>query len=652
MSIASSINNPKVTPTPFMQNTLTQPDAPSLPMHDAVNTASGELSSTASSPDHHTVQTPVITTRENSKATTFESMPRAIIQGNADAQGNLSVISGRECDAKTHYAKAVKCFRLAEEQQLARAQGKPVESRGCGDPVERNYAKAVKHYHLAADLGHISSQHNLGIIYATGQGVAQNHANAFKYFQLAAERGNFKAQYNLGVAYEYGRGVEPNHAEAFRCYRLAADQGHVAAQYNLGLAYEYGRGVESNHVEAFRCYQLAADQGHVVAQLNVGEMYNNGCGVAQSAHDAVGYYKLAADQGNALAQYSLGFLHHYGNGVERSFEKAIEYYRLAADQGDVESMVSLGTMYEKGCGVAVHHANAIQYYQLAAAQGHALAQYNLGVMHQKGAGVVRNYVKAAEYYELAAEQGDNEAQRKLGELYRDGKGVLPDAEKAMRCFWKANRSTNVIDFSHAGITDEMMQHLPGLFEEFGAYIQTNERLGVTDLDLSMNSMTDNSAPFIALILRHTRTLTELSIEYCGITDHGMTHILDALKNYNTSVVDFAFYGLSTTNKETLDTLIEQNRTINKILGGLETCYPMEVPKAFDILPMDISRQLLSTIAVVHAKNPPPSNIISLIASLIFPKPATTRQAVDEAYNFFMSDPASTSRNAGIKQKHS
>lgn len=428
----------------------------------------------------------------------------------------------------------------------------------------------------------------------------------------------------------------------FESFRQAADQGQARAQYNLGLLYKQGLDIARSDTEAVKNFQLAAGQGYARAQYHLGVMYKEGRGVAQNYAKAVEYFHLAAGQGHAHAQYHLGVIYQDGEGVTQNYTEAIKYYHLAADQGHADAQYNLGDIYRNKRYAGHDYAKSVKHFQLAADQGHDYATLYLGHMYAHGVGVAKDYAKTLKCYQLAADQGNDQAQRHLGVLYQDGIGIPRDAEKAMRYFWKANRETGVIEMSN--INDNTLQHLPDLFEEFGGYGQTNELQSVRELKLSNSAITDISAPIIALILKRTQTLTKLFLRNTDITCQGMEIILDALKNHNMSVIYCVFPETSLATDETLRKLSEQNTEIKNIMDGFDKNYPTYVPKPFDILPMEVLRQLLQTIAVVHTKIPAPpeqstiSSIITSIRSMFVSKPATTGQVMDNVYNVFTSDP--------------
>ena len=58
-------------------------------------------------------------------------------------------------------------------------------------------AAAVKWYRKAADQGLAKAQHNLGVAYSRGLGIAKDDAEAVKWYSKAADQGLIDAQTNL-----------------------------------------------------------------------------------------------------------------------------------------------------------------------------------------------------------------------------------------------------------------------------------------------------------------------------------------------------------------------------------------------------------------------------------------------------------------------
>lgn len=319
----------------------------------------------------------------------------------------------------------------------------------------------------------------------------------------------------------------------------------------------------------------------------------------------------------------------------------------AADQKDVHAQEGIGVMARYKCGFASSDDEGIEYFQLAKNKGAAHDHFNLGLMYERGLGVLQSDDEAIKHYRLAAGQGHGLALRQIGTMYRDGKGVPCNEQKAMRCFWKANKPS-IVDLSCLRITGNMLEHLPDLFEEFDGYGQTKKHPPITRLDLSFNPITDIGAPFIAHILKRSQTLTELDLQNTNFTGPGVEPMYTALKYFNVNVVYGAFEYGHPMFYSRLGKPISENWAIKKIIDGLDTNYPTFTPKPSDILPMDISRQLLQTIAEVHIKNPASrkQSIDKDTCATDVSKPATVKQLMDEVYIVLMSGLASESHTDG------
>jgi hypothetical protein len=125
--------------------------------------------------------------------------------------------------------------------------------------VTHDYAEAVKSYRMAAEQNYAKAQFSLGWCYRDGRGVEKDDMEAIKWWRRAAENNDADAQDNLGLCYRNGRGVEKNYAEAVKWFRKAAIQGHEPGIYWLGCCYEQGQGVPQDIVEAYKLFKLAAD---------------------------------------------------------------------------------------------------------------------------------------------------------------------------------------------------------------------------------------------------------------------------------------------------------------------------------------------------------------------------------------------------------
>jgi TPR repeat protein len=68
--------------------------------------------------------------------------------------------------------------------------------------VPEDDAEALRLYRLAAEQGVAKAQHNLGVMYANGEGVPQDYAEAYAWFCVAATSGDVDAVKNRDVAKE------------------------------------------------------------------------------------------------------------------------------------------------------------------------------------------------------------------------------------------------------------------------------------------------------------------------------------------------------------------------------------------------------------------------------------------------------------------
>ena len=93
-----------------------------------------------------------------------------------------------------------------------------------GRGVPQDYAVAVKWYRKAAKQGIARAQYNLGLKYYLGQGVSQDYAEALKWYRKAAKQGYANAQFGLGLLYDLGKGVPQNYVQAHMWFNLAASR--------------------------------------------------------------------------------------------------------------------------------------------------------------------------------------------------------------------------------------------------------------------------------------------------------------------------------------------------------------------------------------------------------------------------------------------
>ena len=99
--------------------------------------------------------------------------------------------------------------------------------------IPDNDAEAVKWYRKAAEQGLARAQRTLGIMLNEGLGTPENDLEAAKWFHKAAEQGDVHAQLNLGFMYAEGEGVPVNYIKSYMWFSLAKAQGHEWAAVRL-----------------------------------------------------------------------------------------------------------------------------------------------------------------------------------------------------------------------------------------------------------------------------------------------------------------------------------------------------------------------------------------------------------------------------------
>ena len=98
-----------------------------------------------------------------------------------------------------------------------------MQERGQGVPQDDK--EAMKWWRLAAEQGIARAQYNLGVMYRKGRGVPQNDETAMKWYRLAAKQGHAGAQNNLGALYTDGQSVITDYVRAYMWFNIAASSG-------------------------------------------------------------------------------------------------------------------------------------------------------------------------------------------------------------------------------------------------------------------------------------------------------------------------------------------------------------------------------------------------------------------------------------------
>ena len=218
----------------------------------------------------------------------------------------------------------------------------------------KDYAKALKYYQYAAENNDSQAQFSLGAMYDMGNGVTQNYAEAMKWYLKAANQGHVSAQNNIGVMYEKGQGVKKDCSEANKWYLKAAEQGYTPAQNNLGLNLYVGNGITQNSTEAFKWLLKVANSGGASAQYNVAGMYYIGEGVKQDYSEALKWYTKASDQGDTDALYCLGVMYENGTGMKsKNIAEALNCFYKAAQKRYEAAIVKLDEYRKNGYIIGV-----------------------------------------------------------------------------------------------------------------------------------------------------------------------------------------------------------------------------------------------------------------------------------------------------------
>ena len=130
--------------------------------------------------------------------------------------------------------------------------------------VPRDYFEAVRLYRLAADQGIARSQYMLGVMYKNGLGVPQDYFEAVRLYRLAADQGDEGAQANLGYMYLNGYGVLQDTVMA-----------HMWS--NIGAANGSELGATNRNIIAASMTQQAIEQAQQMARDCMSSGYQN-CG--------------------------------------------------------------------------------------------------------------------------------------------------------------------------------------------------------------------------------------------------------------------------------------------------------------------------------------------------------------------------------------
>ena len=160
--------------------------------------------------------------------------------------------------------------------------------------------------------------------------------------------------------------------------------------------------------------------------------------------------RSAARLGDADAAFLLASAYEEGQQtasgkrlVPRNARSAFSWYRCAAELGDPCAQLQLGNLLSEGVGCSRDDTSALLWYRRALRQGYASAANNIAVLYRdKG-----NRRRAYYWFTRASELGDDDALVEVGKALYSGIGVRRDPLRAIECFRKAHRSSNITDAS-------------------------------------------------------------------------------------------------------------------------------------------------------------------------------------------------------------
>jgi len=119
-----------------------------------------------------------------------------------------------------------------------------------GQGVKRDFAEALRWFRLASDQGLARSTGRLGLMILLGQGQAANINAGIALMEKAGQAGDVTALHNLAYAYETGAAGSDSRGLSIDLYTQAAEKGYSASAFRLAVLYTNGQIVPRNFVSA------------------------------------------------------------------------------------------------------------------------------------------------------------------------------------------------------------------------------------------------------------------------------------------------------------------------------------------------------------------------------------------------------------------
>jgi TPR repeat protein len=257
--------------------------------------------------------------------------------------GKTLFLKGDEADKSGQRDQAIEYYKQSAAQGNAQAQGQLSIFYYSDNGHGSDYEKAVEWSAKAAAQGEQAGEYILALCYLGGHGAAEDDAKGLDLLRKSANQGWFQAQNDLGAGYEQGLwGLPKDLGQAKYWYQLSAAQGYAGAKLalsNLGDAGASAGGNASNNPPAHN------DAG---SNVSAEEALKNGDYYGQSDTDHFDinqqrdWYLYAAKMGSADAQYKLGLwydaecnpLLNAPQNPQYDCAQAVYWFQLAANQGN------------------------------------------------------------------------------------------------------------------------------------------------------------------------------------------------------------------------------------------------------------------------------------------------------------------------------
>ena len=203
----------------------------------------------------------------------------------------------------------------------------------------QDYAKAAEWFCKAGEQGNVQAQSKLGLLYLNGQGVSKDKVKAAEWFRKAAQQGDARSQFYMGLLHRDGEGVPQDNAKAAEWFGKAAQQGDTDAQHELNLLSQSSLGTQKTE------NQLALEEEINVCIRSGLEYYN------KKNYDKAIMYLSQAIQLNpnlGFAYYCRNFAYFYKGNLDQAIADLEIAVKLNPENGDYrKTLVAAKEEYDK-----------------------------------------------------------------------------------------------------------------------------------------------------------------------------------------------------------------------------------------------------------------------------------------------------------------